>query len=93
MSETVYDVYIFADYRWQLVRQFKSHQREPAVEYAEFMYREKHVLAYRVVEETHDDEGGQRERKIPTRKRSIRCRPGRRQAAWQRAAYRAPRRG
>ncbi len=69
MSETVYDVYIFADYRWQLVRQFKSHQREPAVEYAEFMYREKHVLAYRVVEETHDDEGGQRERKIANKKK------------------------
>ncbi|WP_428246699.1 adenylate/guanylate cyclase domain-containing protein [Ferrovibrio sp.] len=69
MSETVHDVYIFADYRWQLVRQFNSRQREAAIEYAEFMYREKHVLAYRVVEETREADGGQRERKIANKKK------------------------
>lgn len=69
MSETVYDVYIFADYRWQLVRQFNSQQRQGALDYAEFMYREKHVLAYRVMEEIREADGGQRERKIANKKK------------------------
>lgn len=69
MSEPVYDVYVFVDYRWQLVKQFQGRKREAAIEYGEHMYREKHVLAFRVIEETLDQTGDIRERKIISRKK------------------------
>ncbi len=69
MEGPVYDVYIFVNNRWQLVKQFQGPQRDTAVEYGEFMYREKHVLAYRVIEETLDASGDIRERKIMSRKK------------------------
>ncbi len=69
MADPVYDVYAFIDYRWQLVKQFQGRQRDAAVEYAEFVYREKHVLAYRVIEEIADASGEIRERKVANKKK------------------------
>jgi|GEM_PF-5729879 len=69
MADPVYDVYAFIDYRWQLVKQFQGRQRDAAVEYAEFVYREKHVLAYRVIEEIADSNGEIRERKVANKKK------------------------
>ncbi|WP_374631420.1 adenylate/guanylate cyclase domain-containing protein [Ferrovibrio sp.] len=71
MSDVIYDVYTFTDYRWQLVKQFQGrHQKQAAIDFAEHVYREKHIIAFRVIEETHDAESGEiRERKILNRKK------------------------
>lgn len=90
MSEVVYDVYTFTDYRWQLVKQFQGrHQKEAAVEFAEHVYREKHIIAFRVIEESQDPETGEiRERKILNRKKVDQL-PNKRPAPARAAAPRA----
>jgi len=92
MSDVAYDVYAFTDYRWQLVKQFQGrHQKEAAIEFAEHVYREKHVIAFRVIEEIHDPASGEiRERKILNRKKVDQL-PNKRPAPARPAAAARPR--
>lgn len=71
MSDIIYEVYVFHDYRWQLEKQFDGAQHKArAVEYAEHVYREKHILAYKVMEERTDPATGEvRSKKVSNKKK------------------------
>lgn len=72
MSDVVYDVYAYDQYsyRWTLIKQFQGQRREAALEFGDELYREKHILAVRVIEDKTDPETGEnREKKLYNRKK------------------------